>query len=156
MQIESAARRFFLSDNTVNGLVAGKVFKWILKEQLDGTGGQALVVSRQPGWATPDPVKTSHFPVLRVRSYADQTRTPQGEIEALDAADKAYALADVVDKLIHGKRGVVWGGDQGCLIVACSRWQEGTLTTQNDQHAAVDTSLGDVVYVETSYAVEWA
>lgn len=156
MQIESATRRMLLSDNTVNGLVAGKVFKWLLKEKLDGTGGQALVVSRQPGWATPDPTKTSHFPVLRIRSYADPTRTDQGEIATLDAADKAYALADIVDRLIHGVRGKVWGGDQGCVIVACSRWQEGTLTTQNDQHAAEDTTLGDVVYVQTSYAVEWA
>lgn len=156
MNIESAARRHFLSDNTVNGLVAGKVFKWWLREKLDGTGGLALVVSRQPGWATPDPVKTSHFPVLRIRSYADHTRTAQGEIAEMDAADKAYALNDVVDRLIHGVRGVVWGGDGGCLIVACSRWQEATLTRKDDQHATADEVLGDTVYVQTSYALEWA
>jgi hypothetical protein len=97
MEIESAARRYLLGIPEVAGYVGTRVFKFDLVEPLEGTGDRAVVVARQPGWRSPESVGTSEFPRLAVDCWADPTRVPDsGEIQTLDAADKAYALARVI------------------------------------------------------------
>lgn len=154
MNLLTASRKLYLSDSTVSGFVVKKVFKLSLLEQLDGTGGMAIVVSRLGNWATPDPIQTARFPVLQVDCYADHTRTPQGEIDELDAADKAETLWDAVDKVTHAQRGVVWGGLNGLRIVSSQRWVEPDLHSKTNQRASIDKDLGDVVYLSSQYALE--
>jgi hypothetical protein len=97
MEIESAARRYLLSLQPVTGYVGQKVFKFRLQEPIEGTGGLAIVVNRQSGWAAPEQIGTTEKPRLSVDCWADPTRVVgSGEIQALDAEDKAYALARVV------------------------------------------------------------
>ena len=158
MQLLTAARKRLLSDPTIDGYVAKKVWKLRLEQQLDGTGGLAVVVSQNGGWVTPDTVQTTKYPLLRIDAVADNSRLPSGEIATLDAVDKAGALQQVIDKLIHGKRGEIWGGANGLLIVSVARWREPVLYTHDDAHggnrAVGDKNLGDCVYWRTEYALQ--
>lgn len=157
MQILSGARKMLLSEDTVNGFVAGKVWKQRLEEKLEGTSGVAIVLTLNGGWVTPDTVQTVRFPLLRVDSYADPTREPSGEIARLDAEDKAGALQEVCDRVMHAQRGKVWGGPNGLLVVACVRNREPVLYTHDDGHGGNlqtgNKNLGDLVYVRTEYAL---
>lgn len=154
MNLITASRKHFLSDETIRGFVVEKVYKLSLLEKLDGTGGSAIVTQRGGYWANPDSVKTSMFPVLQVDCYADATRTPQGEIREVDAADKAEALWLAVDRLIHGVRAQVWGGASGLRIVTCARFREPDLFSAQDPGKTTDKDLGDVVYLSGQYAME--
>lgn len=164
MEVESAARRELLQDSTVNGYVAGKVFKYRLEEQIDGTSGRALVVSRNNGWATPDTVKSAEYPILAIKCYADPTRDSAGLITSMDATDKAFALWRVVDRLFHAKRGQRWGAfgsDPGMMVVTSRRWREPATVGSHDQHGGGGKSggqagdpLGDAVYVYAEYALQ--
>lgn len=158
MEVETAVRRYLLDQAPVTGYVQAKVFKFRLEESIEGTSGLAIVVARNNGWATPDPITTQEYPILSVKCYADPTRFDDGEIRTLDAPDKAAALYRTVNQFLHAKRGVRWGArgsDEGLFVVTSQRWREPTLVTQKDLygHAANDP-LGDVVYVHAEYALQ--
>lgn len=158
MEVEAAARRELLADDTVKGLVADRVFRHRLDEVVDSTGKQAIVVARNNGWATPDPVKTAEYPILGVKCYADPTRDAQGEIRQEDAADRAYALARVVTRLLHARRGRWWGtvgSNPGLMVVTCQKWKEPVLVTEKDKHGeGSGDPLGDSVYVYVEFALQ--
>lgn len=125
MEVDTAIRRMLLGFDDVKGQVQDKVFKNRLEVGIEGTGGAAIVVSEQPWWATPDPVQTHEWPVVWVDCYADATRDSSGMVRKYDSLDKAKALARVVDKHMHGVRGVVWGevgNTDGLTVVSCQRW----------------------------------
>lgn len=124
MEVNSAIRRHLLSQPNVVAHTQRKVWKDRLEEGILGTGGAAIVVSEQPWWATPDPVQTHEWPVAWVDCYADCSRGEEGFIQKTDALDKAKALARIVDKYMHGVRGVRWGvfgSNPGLTIVSCAR-----------------------------------
>jgi hypothetical protein len=156
MEIETAARKMLMSDDTIRGYTVSEAETRVYKNRLDipvnQTGKLALVVSRNGGWATPDEVQTLEFPILRVDAYADPTREIDGQIRILDAEDKAAALLRAADRLIHGKRGVLWGGASGVVVVTIGRWREPTLTTQEDLHGKRH-DLGDSVFWRREYRV---
>lgn len=156
MEVEAAARRLLIADQTVNGYVNGKVFRYRLEEKIEGTSGRAIVVARNNGWATPDPVTTQEFPILTVKCYADPSRDSEGNIRSTDAEDGAFALWRAVDKLLHGKRDEYWGGpSNGLRVVTSQRWQEPVLITERDRHGqTAGDPLGDTVYVHGQYALQ--
>lgn len=121
MEVEAGLRRFLLDDDTVNGYVAGKVWKHRLEDSIDGTGGYAVVVSRTGGWAVPDSVKTAEYPKVRLELWADPTRNDDGTIRQADGETKAFGLFRAVDPLIHGERDARWGE---LVVVSCQRWSE--------------------------------
>lgn len=149
----TAARRVLLANSTVGGYTAHRVFKHRLEEKVDGTGLSAIVLKQAGGWATPDPIKTSEYPVLMIEHYADPSRLSTGEISVSDAEDRAFAMHRVVDKILHAQRGVRWGGPAGLFVVSCARYAEPVLVAQADQHSAA-TPLGDSVFVQARYALE--
>ena len=152
MELETAARRQLLGVPAVTGYVQQKVFKYRLEEMIDSTGGRAVVVRRSGQWSTPDPVQTSEYPVLTVDCYADPTRTPEGEIDQLDAEDKAFAVFRTIDPVFHARRNERWGAfgsAAGLLVVSSARWREPSLV--GDQPG--EDELGDVVIVRAQYAV---
>lgn len=158
MEVEAAARREFLSSDTVKGYTGERVFRHRLEEVVDGTGKHAIVVARNNGWATPDPVKTAEYPILGVKCYADSTRNATGEVTKEDAADKAFALARVVTRLLHARRGRWWGAvgsNPGLMVVTCQKWKEPVLVTEKDKHGeGSGDPLGDSVYVYVEFALQ--
>jgi hypothetical protein len=147
-----------LASDTVKGLVSTRVFRHRLEEQIDGTGKQAIVVLRNNGWATPDPVKTAEYPILGVKCYSDASRNATGEIKAEDAVDRAFALARVVARLLHARRGQWWGAvgsNPGLMVVTCQKWKEPVLVTEKDRHGdGAGDPLGDVVYAYVEFALQ--
>lgn len=126
MEIETAARRLLLADETVNSYVAGKVFKGTLLQTPEGTGGYAIVVRRGAGWWSPDPVNTSEYPLLVVECWADPDRE-NGVKKRENGADKAWALFRAVDGLLHAQRDQWWGAggaNPGLRIISCARDSE--------------------------------
>lgn len=121
MEVEAAIRRRLLADPGVNGYVAGKVWKYRLPETLDGTGGRAIVVWRDGGWAQPDKVKTSEFPLVNVDCWADHSRDERGAMLSADAEENAWAVYRVVDMVLHGRLGEMWGE---LHVVTSARWGE--------------------------------
>lgn len=158
MEIETAARKMLLGVPAVTGYVQQKVFKFRLEEKVDGTGGRAIVVERNNGWASPDTVTSQEYPILRIKMFADPDRESSGEIKMLNAEEKAWAMHRVVDPLIHGKRGMVWGASEsnsGLLVVTARRWKEPVLVGPHDLHGHPSMDpLGDSVYVEADYALQ--
>lgn len=158
MEIETAVRRMLLSVPAVTGYTQQKIFKFRLEEPIEGTSARSIVVSRNNGWAMPDEVKTSEFPILRLQLFSDPDRGAAGEILRLNAEEKAWALYRVVDPLFHGKRDVWWGAggsSEGLRVVTSRRWREPVLVTQHDLHGRPSADpLGDSVYVEAEYALQ--
>lgn len=151
MEIESAARRFLLQADGVRGYVGDSIWKYRLEESLEGTGGMAVVVVRSTGWATPQPLNTQEYPRLLIDVVADPTRDSRGEIQRLDAEDRAYAVARVIDPLFHGKRGFWMGGmgnNRGLFVNSVQRGAEPVLITGADNHPP---EAGDTVKVRTEY-----
>lgn len=155
MQVVSAARWESLQDPTINGLVAGKVFRHRLEEKVEGTGGHALVIWRAPGWASPDRVKSGEYPVLVFDCYADPTRDGRGLIRRMDSEDKAWALRQAVDRRFHFVRDEWWGArgaSPGLRVISCQRSVEPELI---DARLMTDSSkTGDVSIVRARYALE--
>lgn len=154
MEIESAVRRHLLRDNTVRGYVEERVWKFRLEEAVDQTGLAALVVVRGNGWATPQPRNTQEYPILHVDAVVDPAREISGEIARLDAEDRAFALARVVNGILHGLRGVRLGGyarDPGLMVNSCQRWSEPRLITGADMHPP---TAGDTVKVRSEFAFD--
>jgi len=159
VELETAARRMFLADATVNGYVAGKVFKFELLQHVTGTGGRAVVVRRSAGWASPGLRSQSEFPTLLVENWADCTRTPDGEVATSDALDNAYALYRVTNRLIHGIRDVVWGagGDGlGVRVISAERAGEpahSSVQGSGGGGASTNTPLDETAVVIASYSL---
>lgn len=156
MEVTTAVRRHLLSVDAVRGYVGARVFKHRLEEKVDGTGRCAVVVKRTGGWASPDPIKTSEYPILLLEFHADPSRNEYGEIEVSNAEDRAWSLFRVVDPVLHGKRDQWWGGmgtDPGLKVITSARNSEPDLTAQSDQHSSAPP-LGDSVFVTVRYSLE--
>lgn len=157
MEVETAFRRHLLGDATVQGYVAGKVSKWRLDAPVDQTGGRAIVVERNNGWATPDPVRSMEYPILRVKMYADVDRDDLGAPARANAEEKAWAVYRAVDPamsnlVLRGTRVGAFGSDAGLMVVSCARRSEPMLVTMKDQHGQMSGApLGDSVYVLAEY-----
>lgn len=154
MLLESAVRRQLLHDRKVSELAGDRVFKYRPRPGvvIDGSGRLSLVVNRQPGWGTPDPVNTQRFPVVRVEVTADPSRTPEGEIAVLDADDRAAGWQLILDRMFHGKRG--WwcgpvGKDPGLFVISSQRWSEPTRVVPPD---SFPKPRGDTVSFYYDYA----
>lgn len=157
MEVTTAARRELLNRPAVTGHVVDKIFRDVLETSPQGTGGKAIVISKQPGWARPDTVKTAEYPVLWIDCYADVTREDDGEVAAADAPDKAMALARTLDWL-HGRRGERWGAfgsNPGLMVVTCARWAETRIITDADRHKS-EPPLDDMVIARTVWALQVA
>lgn len=160
MEIETATRRHLLTLPSATGYVSGRVYKFSLLDHVQGTQQRAIVVRRSNGWATPDTVQTSEFPILVLDFWADPTRDGEGNKAADDAADKAYAVYRAVDKDLHGVRDEWWGAggsNPGLRVVSCSRWAEPFHLTSQDQHGSGPKfdgqAVGDCAVVVAQYAI---
>lgn len=156
MQLETAVRRHLLHDDKIAELAGRRVFKYGPRpdQQVDRTGNLMLVVTRVGGWATPDPVNTQRFPVVRVAATADPSRTPSGEIAVEDADDRAGGLQLVLDRLLHGRRG--WwcgatGRDSGLYVISSARWADQVRPVTPRSYP---TPAGDTVTVHYDYAFQ--
>ena len=156
MEVETAIRRHLLSLDGVKGYVGPDgVYKYSLLNHVEGTGGRAIVVRRSNGWGVPDPVQSSEYPIVMLDFWADPDRV-DGEKVADNAVDKAFAVYRVVDKLLHGKRGVIWGGDGGLFVISSSRYAEPFYETAGDSHGGkpdIMTPIGDTAVVTAQYAL---
>lgn len=162
MELETAARRMFLADTSVQGYVTGKVYKFELLDHVSGTSGRAIVVRRASGWGAPPLVGSSEYPTLIVENWADASRTPDGEVLKDDAADNALALYRVTDALVHGARDVVWGAggtNEGLRIVTAVRDGEPAIVTASASYgggASTTTPRGDSACAIASYSLHIA
>jgi hypothetical protein len=151
-------RRLYLTDDTVHGLTGDWVWKYRLFEPIMESGKRAIVVDRNNGWATPDNVKTSEFPVARVRFYADVSRDENGDKRVDDAPERAFAMYRAADKLVHAKRDVVWGAvgsNPGLRVITARRGAEPILVTDSDRHGeSAGEPLGEAVYVMVEYHLQ--
>lgn len=159
MEVEAAVRRYLLGDAAVTGYVVDKVWRTGLVEKVDGTGGMAVVVARAGAWATPGPMSSLEFPLVRVECWADPTRDSDGQIVALDAADKAFALSRVCrTRLLSRPRDLMMGragSNPGLFVVSIEPDGEAILVTKSDLHYISGMSaseMGDSVYVHADYA----
>lgn len=150
MEVETAIRFLLLADSTLNGYVVGKGYKHRLplSFETDAPGGYAFVVARRAGgWSAPQDVNTQEYPLVELHWWADPDRDASGNITHLNAEEKAFALARVGDRLLHGVRGATWGTTStraGLTVLGCSRYAEG----------APALTQGDAVAVVVPYAVQ--
>ena len=155
MEIETALRRHLLADETVNGLVSGKVFKRSLKEPISGTSSHAIVVKQNGGWRQGDVVQSIKYPLVEVVCFADPDRDDDGLVTTANAGDKALALLAVVDRLLHRQYGQWWGAggsSDGRFVVECVRWSEPS-DARPENYADGDSALMDVEAVFSRYAI---
>jgi hypothetical protein len=148
MEVETAVRKFLLSQSSVTGYVGQRVFKFQLTEPVHATGNRAVVIRRVGQWTPPDPVKTSEYPIVQVECWADPDRDGDGNVLVSNALDKAFAVQRVIDPLLHGRRGVKFSDLD---VVSVQRWSEPIMVTQDDTHGS--GRLGDSAYVLTRYAM---
>lgn len=160
MEVEPAYRRHLLDIPDVRGIVGpAGVHKGKLYEKVDGTGGRAIVVRADVGgWAVPNQINTQEFPILVFDFWADATRDDHGNKAADDAADNARAVYRVVDKRIHGKRGLWVGGfgqHPGLYVVTSDRFQEPEVATApgTKTWAPYNMDLGESAVVSVQYAL---
>lgn len=156
MELETAVRKLLLASDAVTGYVGTKVHKFRLDGVLDGTGGRAVVVRRVGGWARPQQVNTGEYPLLEVQCWADHDRDETGGIAEATAEEKAWALWRVVDPLLHGCTGAVWGEEDdraGLEVLTCSRWAEGVVLSASQMDGR-QRSSEEAVFVSVQYAVE--
>jgi hypothetical protein len=61
---------------------------------------------------TPSPWHTTRYPALVIIVHADRTRDDQGRPVHEDAQEKALAVLDEVDRVLHVPQGgeIEWGG----------------------------------------------
>jgi hypothetical protein len=144
VEIDAAARRRVMSIVPIVGYVQSKVFRFRLEQTVQGTGGRAIVVTRQAGWQTPDPVQTYASPMLWIDCYADPDRDQAGLMV------QAYAVARCLD-VLHNERDTYWGAvgsNPGLRVVYCGKAGEPRLMTDADRHRD-DDPLGDMALVRT-------
>lgn len=151
MEVDTAARRMLLTVPTVIGYVGSKVFKNVLSEHVNGTGGRAVVLRRGNGWAPPSRVQTSEYPSLVVECWADADRL--GDMVTTDnAVDKAFALQRVVSRVMHRQRDVWWGAggtNRGVRIITSMQNSEPSVETEKDQHGGIP--MGDCAVVSVRF-----
>lgn len=160
MEIETAVRRHLLALPSATGYVSQRVYKFSLLDHVQGTQQRAIVVRRSNGWASPDTVQSSEYPILVVDFWADPTRDEDGNKVADDAVDKAYAVFRAVDKDLHAKRDEWWGAggtNPGLRVISCARWAEPFHMTGQDQHGSGPkfdgVPMGDCGVVVAQYAI---
>jgi len=158
VEIEAAVRRMLLADLTVNGYVAGKVFKFRLEEQ--PSGGRAVVVRRIGGWTAPG-TGSQEYPLVEVQCWADHSRDAEGLMVKADAEENAWALYRAVMPLMHGVRNQWWGAmgsNPGLLIVGSYRSGEpilfqGKLVGSSPGRGGTH-DRGEAMYVSATFAVQ--
>lgn len=151
MEIESAARKKLLTIAALTGYVGTKVFRHRMLEDVEGTGGSAVVVRRDGEWTRPQMVNTQEYPILVIECWADPDRDPKGGIARGNAEDKAWALHRVIDPVLHGIRGQLWGASEdnvGLLIIGCDRWSAGSVIVAPPKEGRQS------VFVQSKYAVQ--
>lgn len=157
MEIDTAVRRMLLQQPSVIGYVGTKVFKNALIDNVDGTGGRAVVVRRRGGWYPPDLVGTAEMPVVEVECWADPDR--EGGLKTVDnAIDKAYALQRVVSTVMNRQRDVWWGagGDNpGVRVISCLQSDDPVHETATDLHGT-GAGIGDCAIVTVHFDVRIA
>jgi hypothetical protein len=158
VEVEPAVRRRLLDDLTVRGYVADRVYKHKLDTHVQGTGQRAIVVRTDGGWAQPDEVQTSEFPMLYVDFWADRSRNTAGKATADDAVDNARAVYRAADRLLHARRGERWGAfgsHPGLMVVSSARFSEPVVQTERQSHggAFLSVKLGDCAVITVRYAL---
>lgn len=156
MEVNAAARRMLLGYDPVRGYVVDKVYRDRLGEPLEGTAGRALVIVRGPGWAGPNRQQPTRFPTLITKSYADPDRDENGDVAVSNAADKAYALDGLLNKVLHNVQEAYWGAkgsDPGRLIISSYRAAEPVAARQGEAHAGGE-QLGELVMVRSVWNIE--
>jgi hypothetical protein len=159
MEVESAVRRYLLGSDPVRGYVQTRVFKFRLQERVSGDGRRAVVVRRSNDWARPDPITSQEMPIVLLDIYADETRTPDGEIARSDAEDNALAVYRVIDPILHGLRGVwmgAYGSDPGLMVISSQRWSEPLPQRANELHMQDERryAIGDGALLTCAYALQ--
>jgi len=157
VEVVPAVRRQLLDVDAVRGYVGAKVFKNMLHEHVDGTGGRAVVVRREGGWREMSATNTCRFPVLAVDCWADNTRV-DGLVSKQDALDSAWAVYNVVDVALALKRNVFWGGyglHPGLFVIESRPWQEPLEQTRTESHQGSfqGVALGECAVVTARYAL---
>lgn len=156
MEVDAAARAMLLGYDPVRSYVVDKVYRERLAEPLQGSRGRALVVVRGPGWAGPNREQLARFPTLITKSYADPDRDQAGDVTVDNAADKAYALDRLLDRVLHNVHERYWGAkgsNPGRLIISSYRATEPVLARQGDAHAGGE-ALGELVFVRSTWNIE--
>lgn len=162
VEVETAMRRYLIAQAGVNGYVVGKVYRHRLEVPVEKTGGAAIVLRRNGGWAQRDPVKTSEFPIVQVRVIADPTRDDDGNVAKGDALDRAWAVQRAITPTLHGLRDV-WmgavGSNRGLRVITCQAWGEPMELMDRDMtgtahHLLYGDPLGDTAMVIAQYALQ--
>lgn len=101
---------------------------WIFQRQMakvvEGTSSQALLVTRQGGWAGPNQHNTLAFPRISLEFWVDPRRdSAKNVIEPAETERRADAVFKVVDRFMHRPQGgvVAWGSIR---TVGCHRLGE--------------------------------
>jgi hypothetical protein len=156
VEVDAAARRRLLTDQTIGGYVDGKIYTQRLGCDLNGTGGYAIVVVRNGGWASPNQHNDGRFPLLLTKCYADPDRDEDGSVKTANGQTKALALDKALDRLLHRALGQTWGAvgsNPGRLIISCYRASEPVAAGQGDALAGGEP-LGDVVLARSLWQIE--
>lgn len=146
MEVESGLRRWLADRSEVTSYTGQRLWRHRLMEPVDGAGTRALVIRRQGSWATQETLQTVERPVVVVECWADCTRDSSGHPTRDDAADNAWALARVVDSLLHRQRNATWGA---VPVADCRRYGSPTLWIAADLD-----DVNDAACVMTRWAVE--
>jgi hypothetical protein len=153
VEVDTACRRMLKAAPAVRSFTS-MVYRTRLEEKVDGTGKRAVVVQRNNGWTQPQDRTTQEYPLLMIKIWADHSRDESGAYAKADNVDNAYAVYRVIDPLMHGQRGAVWGGENGLTIVTCTRWAEPYVITQEDTHGMPKDEIGDCAIVVVQYALQ--
>ena len=160
MEIEAAARRHLLADNTVNGYLAGRAYAFKLKTLVTPHGHRALVLYRGNPWAQTERYEHAgaEFPTLVLDCWSDHSRDGDGEMLHPDRVQNAYALWRAAHNLIHNQRpGTIWGrssSNPGVLINTCSLWA-GPPHLDGEGHRT-GIPVGEAAVVTAVYALNMA
>jgi hypothetical protein len=161
VEIEPAARKRLLDDVTVRGYVGPDgVYKHQLLEHVDQQGTRKIVVRRSGGWAGPDRIQSSEYPVLAVDCWADCSRTagPNSPKRNFDCIENAWALFRAVDPLLHRIRNQWWGAyasNPGLRVFESVRSREPIAVTKDESHGGrfYAVELGESCVVTAEYNV---
>lgn len=137
MNVVTAATRQLRSAPDVMGLVA-RVDKYKLAQDVFSTGSVVTVVSVSGSW-TSDSFHSARFPRLVVMVYADPTRDRTGRKAADDQEDRALAAWNQIDQVMHvpSRRGMMWGGTTGLLVLGSSRDTEPSFVNREGEDVAM-------------------
>lgn len=132
MEVESAVRRYLLTDPTLTAYVGNRIYIDRLETPVAPLGLRALVLYRASGWAQTETYEgaAGEFPTLVIDCWADNTRTADGEILRTDRLPNSRAVWRAAHRLLHNPpRGRVWGAtssNPGLLVNTSSLWFHAT------------------------------